>query len=136
MSEKLYAERDAEELDKAGGFYYKHVFAMTSEGLHSKSDIAAELGYRDMRIDALEARQTANQIKADAVNEFVCMMIGALESGFVDKNNPTLAEIHRAAHHHVKDNYGIELPNIEDQWGDETAELCGLKLQTQKEADQ
>lgn len=33
--------------------YSAHVSAMTSEGLHSKSDIAAELAFRDVRIDAL-----------------------------------------------------------------------------------
>lgn len=53
MSEKLYAERDAMALDEAGNYYMRHVMAMTSEGLHSKGDIAAELGYRDMHIDVL-----------------------------------------------------------------------------------
>lgn len=52
---KRYAERDAYELDKAGNYYCRHVSAMTGEGLHSKSDIAAELGWRDMQIDALLA---------------------------------------------------------------------------------
>ena len=51
-----YAERDASELDEAGGYYIRHVSAMTKEGLHSKSDIAAELGFRDMRIDQLNHR--------------------------------------------------------------------------------
>ena len=45
---KQYAERDIESLDEAGGFYSRHVSAMTGEGLHTKSSIAAELGYRDM----------------------------------------------------------------------------------------
>lgn len=57
MSEKLYAgleERDPMQLDEAGDHYTKHVMAMTAEGLHSKADIAAELGYRDMRIAELE----------------------------------------------------------------------------------
>lgn len=49
----LYKERDAMELDAAGGFYSQHVMAMTSEQLHSKSDIAAELGYRDMVVNDL-----------------------------------------------------------------------------------
>ncbi|EFQ9579859.1 hypothetical protein H0J91_004547 [Salmonella enterica] len=40
-------------LDKAGGFYCQHISAMTSEQLHSKSDIAAELGHRDMIINDL-----------------------------------------------------------------------------------
>lgn len=57
---KLYAERDIQELDRRGKFsvgnyYSRHVSAMTSEGLHSKSDIAAELAYRDAEIDRLLA---------------------------------------------------------------------------------
>jgi hypothetical protein len=52
-----YARRSPIELDRAGGHYSRHVAAMTAEGLHSKSDIAAELAWRDMRkgniIDAL-----------------------------------------------------------------------------------
>jgi hypothetical protein len=51
-----YAERDAEKLDELGGFYFKHVSAMTGEALHSKSDIAAELAYRDAHIDYLEKK--------------------------------------------------------------------------------
>ncbi len=51
--QKHYAERDIEELDDRGGYYFRHVSAMTGEQLHSKSDIAAELGHRDMMIDRL-----------------------------------------------------------------------------------
>lgn len=76
---------------------------------------------------------TDNQIKAEAVNEFVTMMIGAFESGFVDKNNPTLAEIHQVARHHIKDKYGIETPSIVEQWGEALARDCGLgKASAQK----
>ena len=52
---KRYEERDIMALDEAGGFYCRHIDAMTGEGLHGKSDIAAELGYRDMQIQALQA---------------------------------------------------------------------------------
>lgn len=52
-SNNLYAERDIEALDNFGGLYSNHVSAMTSESLHSKSAIAAELGYRDMIIQEL-----------------------------------------------------------------------------------
>ena len=48
-----YAERDIENLDKVGGYYVRHVNALTAEGLHAKSDIAAELGQRDKTIDDL-----------------------------------------------------------------------------------
>jgi predicted ATP-grasp superfamily ATP-dependent carboligase len=50
---KHYAKRRPWELDEAGGYYCRHVAAMTEEGLHSKADIAAELGWRDMQIDRL-----------------------------------------------------------------------------------
>jgi hypothetical protein len=51
MSE--YKERDHMFLDKDGNYYSKHVLAMTKEGLHDKSDIAAELAYRDHDIAKL-----------------------------------------------------------------------------------
>lgn len=52
MSE--YAERNLVELGK---HYTKHVQAMTREGLHAKSDIAAELAWRDAEIDRLREWQ-------------------------------------------------------------------------------
>lgn len=54
MTERLYAERDHE---AQGNTYIKHVGAMTGESLHKKSDIAAELAHRDLRIAELEAQQ-------------------------------------------------------------------------------
>lgn len=72
------------------------------------------------------SKQTENQIKADAVNEFVCSMIGALESGFIESNTITLATIHRVAQNHCKGSYGVALPHIVEQWGEDVAILCGL----------
>lgn len=37
--------------EELGDHYYKHVDAMTREGLHSKADIARELAYRDAQIE-------------------------------------------------------------------------------------
>jgi hypothetical protein len=71
------------------------------------------------------SEQTENQIKADAITQFVSMMIGALDSGFVTENRPTIAEIHRVAQNYIKDAYGIETPHIVEQWGEDIAELCG-----------
>jgi hypothetical protein len=60
MSEvKQYAERDLMAMDIAGNHYCRHVSAMTREQLHSKSDIAAELGWRDMKIAELKAQRDA-----------------------------------------------------------------------------
>jgi hypothetical protein len=53
---KQYANRNPIDLDKAGGYYCRHIAAMTEEDLYSKADIAAELAYRDMRIAELEAQ--------------------------------------------------------------------------------
>ena len=43
--------RDIIKLDEVGGYYSKHVMAMTSEKLHGKGDIAAELAWRDSVIN-------------------------------------------------------------------------------------
>ena len=42
-----YDDRDIMYLDEKGSFYSTHISAMTAEGLHSKSVIAAELAFRD-----------------------------------------------------------------------------------------
>jgi hypothetical protein len=53
MTEELqYARRDTLAL---GTHYTRHVMAMTSEQLHSKSAIAAELAWRDAEIERLRA---------------------------------------------------------------------------------
>lgn len=56
---KHYANRDVMDLDKKGMYYCEHISAMTREGLHSKSDIAAELAYRDFEIDKLKSQLEA-----------------------------------------------------------------------------
>jgi hypothetical protein len=48
-----YTKRDIIELDKLGGHYSRHVSVMTVEHLHSKSDIAAELAWRDAELARL-----------------------------------------------------------------------------------
>lgn len=79
--------------------------------------------------------QSEKQIKADGINEFVCSMIDALETGFLDENSATLAEIHRVMQNFCKDRYGVELPHISEQWGEETARLCGHKLPAPPEGE-
>ena len=56
LNESHYGERAIDELDFAGGYYSRHVNAMTAEGLNSKSAIAAELAVRDFIIDSLHAK--------------------------------------------------------------------------------
>lgn len=71
MSEvKQYAERDLMAMDIAGNHYCRHVSAMTREQLHSKSDIAAELGWRDMKIAELKAQRDALAAENAALKEF------------------------------------------------------------------
>lgn len=68
IREKLYAERDYDEIEP---YRMRHVMAMTAEGLHSKSDIADELAYRDKVIanqaDQLTiAKQRIAELEKDA----------------------------------------------------------------------
>lgn len=69
-----YAERDAMEL---GGHYIRHVCAMTKEHLHEKSDIAAELAFRDMRIYALTKQR----------DELLAALEAAVECGIVPSSS-------------------------------------------------
>ena len=49
-----YTDRD---IEAQGGYYTRHVSAMTAERLHEKSDIAAELAHRDIEIVRLRAER-------------------------------------------------------------------------------
>ena len=51
--------RNRPTLDKLEPYYSRHVSAMTTENLYSKSDIAAELAVRDKRIASLTAIRAA-----------------------------------------------------------------------------
>lgn len=77
---------------------------------------------------------TAETLKAEAVREFVNTMIGALESGFVDRNYCTMAELHRIMEHHNKDHFGVDEKNIVDDWDEGVAELCGLDMERYRAA--
>lgn len=55
-TERQYARRDTEALSE---HYLRHVEAMTTEGLDRKSDIAAELAWRDECIDREKAKAAA-----------------------------------------------------------------------------
>ncbi len=63
--EKQYPEVCPMELDIDGGYYGRHVDAMTRENLHSKSDIAAQLGARDREIGRLRAEADALRVDAE-----------------------------------------------------------------------
>lgn len=56
-------------------------------------------------------------VKASAVMEFVEMIRGAYYANFID-NHPTVYDIYRAAQMHVKDRYGVDTKD----WNDELAE--------------
>lgn len=66
---KQYAEREIDELDFAGEFYTNHVYAMTEEGLDSKSAIAAELAYRDYVIAQLDKRILLLEAKIESLEK-------------------------------------------------------------------
>ena len=60
--QKLYPPVSSIELDEDGNYFMRHMMAMTSEDLHMKADIAAQLGARDREIDQL--RQSLEAGKA------------------------------------------------------------------------
>lgn len=70
-----YAMRDTVALDEAGGFYSRHVSAMTTEALHDKSAIAAELGYRDQQLAAEKARADALEVTLACTRTTLKLMI-------------------------------------------------------------
>jgi chromosome segregation ATPase len=65
ITERQYADRDPA---RQGEHYTRHVQAMTAEGLHAKSRIAAELAHRDIEIDTLRAEVAQVREYADALN--------------------------------------------------------------------
>jgi hypothetical protein len=90
----LYPEQDHMAL---GDYYLRHVDAMTGEGLHAKSDIAAQLAWRDREIDRLRASQP--QQPAPAEPEHVSHSLGGFRAGFESLHGrpPTEQEIWNAA---------------------------------------
>jgi len=81
---KQYAERDAMALDEAGGHYMRHVMAMTGEKLHGKGDIAAELGWRDMQIAALQQKLDAVLAENKILDGAIGAIADAYETGMAD----------------------------------------------------
>ncbi len=65
---KLYAERDIIGL---GQIYCDHVMAMTAEELHAKSDIAAELAFRDAALAAKDREIAELKLKYELCLEDV-----------------------------------------------------------------
>lgn len=65
---KLYAERD---IISQGRVYTNHVFQMTREGLHSKSDIAAELAHRDIQLAELQKKNAELLAQVSRMQTFI-----------------------------------------------------------------
>lgn len=72
----LYANRDPSKLEP---WYSQHVNAMTAEGLHNKSDIAAELAHRDQRIVALEQQNEALASRLDSAENAMREVVSHLQ---------------------------------------------------------
>ncbi|MBV4365873.1 hypothetical protein [Erwinia phyllosphaerae] len=98
MSEKYYALRDAMKMDMAGNHYSRHVSAMTREELNSKSDIAAELGWRDWQIAKLQqqVKELAAENALIHTEPSFAAMMQALDAFFADEGVPERAML--AAH--------------------------------------
>ena len=82
MPERLYdvGERHPFNLEP---HYSRHVSAMTTESLHEKSDIAAELAFRDAQIDELRrfvdvARSQLRREKVAAIQKLAARRLEGL----------------------------------------------------------
>ena len=58
----------------------------------------------------------------------VDLIIGALESGHIDDNTFTIAQLHRIAETHCADNYGAGFGSIVERHGEDLAKDCGLNV--------
>lgn len=58
-------------------------------------------------------------VKADAVMNFVETILGAYESGFIDKHTMNLVQLHECARSHIETNYSISMPRIDQKWSEE-----------------
>jgi hypothetical protein len=72
--QKQYARRNPLKQDEAGGYYIRHVEAMTAEGLHEKSAIAAELAHRDIEIVRLSREVAFYAQRMDALQKIQSKM--------------------------------------------------------------
>lgn len=75
----LYAEREVDSPELMA-HYMRHVDRMTVEGLHAKSDIAAELAYRDAQIAALQAERDALRDEKSQLDGYWRVVADELES--------------------------------------------------------
>jgi hypothetical protein len=66
-----------------------------------------------------------NKERAEAIINFVDVIIGALESGHVHSNKVSLAQLHRIAEQHCRDNYDTEFGKLHERHGAELAKKCG-----------
>lgn len=86
----IYPEQDPMDLDEKGTYCFRHVMRMTKEKLHSKAEIAQQLGARDLEIDflreqvekmreALVGMECSCMPYAEQLNEGICQRCQALK---------------------------------------------------------
>lgn len=107
-------------LDKRANIYF--IVSMAIDG----TSLAKDVQFISRKVYKLGECMNEKEIRVDAIKGFVNLMIGAHEAGFVDKNNPTLSEIHQVAKNHIKDSLGIDTPCIVEEFGLATAIACGM----------
>jgi hypothetical protein len=115
---------DGEKMQAGDYLYYEEcpeegvIGPLGSEGFHGRLIVLDE--------------KHLHQTEAAAVHRFVSALIDAFESGFVETETITLAQLHRVMQNHVKDNYQVDLKHIKDEWGSDTAKACGFDVETNK----
>jgi hypothetical protein len=72
-------------------------------------------------------KEELNKIKADVIMNFVNNQVGAFEASFVDGNTTSLYSMYRYAQIHIKDCFGVNVPDMRAAWGDEFSDQCKTK---------
>lgn len=72
-------------------------------------------------------------VKANAIIEFVETMIGAYTSNFVESNWLSLGTLHAVARNTAKDQYGVEVPTLAQNYGEELAKSLHAQHELQAE---
>ena len=97
-------------------FYGDHVSAMTFEELHSKSDIAAELAYRDEHIETLRQEAIKNLSMFLEANGKIDQLEKQLAEATANTASVKAEGIMEAATEYWKDNGGAEDISTEDEY--------------------
>jgi hypothetical protein len=111
---KVYGKRDVK--GSLMNLFMHHLASMTAEGLHEKADIAAELAYRDSRIEKLNSDLIAVEHQRDqAINDYDDAMhaVARLEKQIEEKLESDIGYFPEAQYSSARESIKLEREMIE-----------------------